>query len=94
MKIRVLFFGALKDLIGRSAESIELPDGAEVRELLLYYARVVPRFEAMMTSLAIAVNQEYAGAERLLREGDEVGLLPPVSGGSSAGAAMRTPSTP
>ena len=85
MKITVLFFGVLKDLMGRSAEGIELPDGAEVRELLLYYAREVPRLEAMMSSLAIAVNQEYSGTERLLREGDEVGLLPPVSGGSSAG---------
>jgi molybdopterin synthase catalytic subunit len=83
MKISVLFFGALKDLIGRSAESVDLPDGAQVRELLLHYAREAPRFEAMMPSLAIAVNQEYAGAERALREGDEVGLLPPVSGGSS-----------
>ena len=84
MKIGVLFFGALKDLVGRSAESIDLPDGAQVREVLLYYARKAPRFEAMMPSLAIAVNQEYAGAERALREGDEVGLLPPVSGGCAA----------
>jgi molybdopterin converting factor subunit 1 len=84
MKISVLFFGALKDLIGQSAESVDLPDGAQVRELLLYYTRKASRFEAMMPSLAIAVNQEYAGVERTLRDGDEVGLLPPVSGGSSA----------
>jgi molybdopterin synthase catalytic subunit len=83
MKISVLFFGALKDLVGRSAESIDLPEGAQVRELLLYYARRAPRFEAMVPSLAIAVNQEYSGVERTLRDGDEVGLLPPVSGGSS-----------
>jgi MoaE-MoaD fusion protein len=84
MKISVLFFGALKDLIGRSDEKIDLPDGSQVRELLLYYARSAPRFEAMMPSLAISVNQEYSGMERPLRDGDEVGLLPPVSGGSSA----------
>lgn len=54
-----------------------------MRELLLYYARRAPRFEAMVPSLAIAVNQEYSGVERTLRDGDEVGLLPPVSGGSS-----------
>lgn len=83
MKISVLFFGGLKDLIGRSCETLDLPDGAQVRELLLYYARQAPRFEAMAPSLAIAVNEEYSGAERILREGDEVGLLPPVSGGSS-----------
>jgi MoaE-MoaD fusion protein len=85
MKISVLFFGALKDLVGRSAESVDLPDGAQVSELLLYYAQKAPRLEALMPSLAIAVNQEYAGVERTLREGDEVGLLPPVSGGSCDG---------
>lgn len=83
MKIGVLFFGVLKEVVGRSAETVDLPEGARVRDVLLHYARIAPRFEAMVPSLAIAVNQEYAGADRLLRQGDEVGLLPPVSGGSA-----------
>jgi len=83
MKISVLFFGGLKELIGRSSESLDLPDGASLKELLFFYARTAPRFEALIPSLAIAVNQEYSGVERKLRDGDEVGLLPPVSGGSS-----------
>jgi MoaE-MoaD fusion protein len=82
MKIGVLFFGVLKDLVGRAGETVDMPEGTRVLEVLLYYARE-PRFEAMVPSLAIAVNQEYSGAERVLREGDEVGLLPPVSGGSA-----------
>jgi molybdopterin synthase catalytic subunit len=85
MKIGVLFFGVLKDLVGRSAETVDLPEGAAVREVLFYYARQAPGFEAMMPSLAISVNREYSGAERALHEGDEVGLLPPVSGGSAGG---------
>ncbi len=85
MKIRLLFFGVLKDLIGRSAETIDLPEGAQVRDVLFYYARKVPGFDAMMSSLATSVNQEYSAADRPLREGDEVGLLPPVSGGSPEG---------
>ena len=68
-----------------------MPDGAQVRQLLLYYARRAPQFEAMMPSLAVAVNQEYAGVEHRLREGDEVGLLPPVSGGSSAEKPAEKP---
>src|ERR1700731_2882086 len=40
----------------------------------------------MASSLTISVNQEYSGVERLLRDGDEVGLLPPVSGGREDGA--------
>src|SRR6266478_8568067 len=83
MKIGVLFFGVLKDVVGRSAETVDLPEGARVRDVLFYYARAAPRFEAMVPALAIAVNREYAGADRALREGDEVGLLPPVSGGSA-----------
>jgi len=81
MKIDVLFFGILKDAVGRSAETIDLPEGARLTELILYYAKQAPRFEAMAPSLAISVNQEYSGTSRVLREGDEVGLLPPVSGG-------------
>ena len=90
MKIRVLCFGVLKELAGRSAETVDLPDGARVRDLILYYAHAVPRFEAMAASLAVSVNQEYSGVERVLCEGDEVGLLPPVSGGLDAGAKGGT----
>jgi MoaE-MoaD fusion protein len=81
MKISVLFFGVLKDVLGRSVEAVDLPEGARVREVLLHYAREAPRFEAMVPSLAISVNQEYSRPDRALREGDEVALLPPVSGG-------------
>ena len=83
MKIGVLFFGVLKEVIGRSGETVDLPEGARVREVLFYYSREAPRFEVMIPSLAISVNQEYSGADRALRDGDEVGLLPPVSGGSA-----------
>lgn len=82
MKIDVLFFGVLKDLVGRSTELLELSQGAHVRDVLCYYSRQAPQFEAMVPILAISVNQEYSSPNRRLREGDEVGLLPPVSGGS------------
>jgi len=82
MQIRVLFFGVLKDLVGRSSETLELPEGARLQTVLSHYARQTPRFEAMLPSLALSVNQEYSGPDQALRGGDEVGLLPPVSGGS------------
>ncbi len=86
MKIDVLFFGILKDAVGRSAETIDLPEGAQLTDLLLYYANQAPQFGALAPTLAISVNQEYSGTNRVLREGDEVGLLPPVSGGLLEGA--------
>lgn len=83
MKIKVLLFGLLKDIAGRSSETLELEDGAVVRDVLAHYSQTVPRFEAMIPGLAISVAEEYARPDRALREGDEVGLLPPVSGGST-----------
>lgn len=82
MKIGVLFFGVLKEVFGRTRETVDLPEGARVREILFYYSRGAPQFEAMVPSLAISVNQEYSEVDRTLHDGDEVGLLPPVSGGS------------
>jgi len=83
MQIRVLFFGVLKDLVGRSSETLELPEGARLQTVLSHYARQAPRFEAMLPSLALSVNQKYSGPDQALQGGDEVGLLPPVSGGSA-----------
>jgi molybdopterin synthase catalytic subunit len=82
MRVRVLFFGVLKDLAGKSSDSLDLPDGALVRDVLSHYASEVPRLKESLASLAVAVNQQYAGAETQLKPDDEVALLPPVSGGS------------
>jgi molybdopterin synthase catalytic subunit/molybdopterin converting factor small subunit len=75
----------LKDVVGRAEETVELPEGARVREIVLHYSQKAPQFGAMAASLAVSVNQEYSELDRLLHEGDEVGLLPPVSGGSADG---------
>jgi molybdopterin synthase catalytic subunit/molybdopterin converting factor small subunit len=82
MQIRILLFGVLKDLVGRSTETVDLPKGTRVKDVLSHYVRQTPRIEAMVPSLACSVNQEYAAVDRELAAGDEVALLPPVSGGS------------
>jgi len=82
MRVRVLFFGVLKDISGKSSDSLDLPDGASVRDVLAHYAAQSPQMKGSLPSLAMAVNQEYAGMETMLKSGDEVALLPPVSGGS------------
>lgn len=82
MKIQVLFFGLLKDVCGRSGEGLELPDGAPVKAVFEHYARLFPRLEGMAKSTVLARNQEFASPDELLHEGDEVALLPPVSGGA------------
>ena len=81
MRVRVLFFGMLKDLIGRSTDVVELPVGASVNDLLTHYGKTMPRMMAYFASMAVSVNQEYVPRDVVLQDNDEVGLLPPVSGG-------------
>ncbi len=81
MQVRVLFFGVLKDLAGKASDSISLPENATLGDVLTHYEEVIPRLRDTVASLAMSVNQEYAGPGTRLRPGDEVALLPPVSGG-------------
>jgi|SRR5579864_5994400 len=84
MRVRVLFFGMLKDLVGKSDESLELADSATVADVLEEYERRIATLKNLLPSVATAVNQQYASAETKLSAGDEVALLPPVSGGSKS----------
>jgi molybdopterin synthase catalytic subunit len=89
MRIRVLLFGQLRDMIGRPEESLDVQAGTSVSDLMAHYADRFPGFKPMMGSIACAVNQEYAPASVILREGDEIGFLPPVSGGLSVKAEVQ-----
>jgi MoaE-MoaD fusion protein len=86
MRIRVLLFGQLKDIVGREEDHLELEPGASLSDLMAKYSQKFPKLLPFAGSIACSVNREYALASVLLRDGDEVGLLPPVSGGSSAKA--------
>ncbi len=81
MRIRVLLFGQLKDIIGRHEESLDLQAGSSVSDLMARYAERFPKFKPMAASIACSVNREYTPSSVVLQDGDEVGLLPPVSGG-------------
>jgi len=80
IQIRVLAFGVLKDSLGAEAVPVELPASATVAELLVQLGGSHPA--VTLRGIAVSVNAEYATAGTVLREGDEVGLLPPVSGGA------------
>jgi len=82
MQVRVLFFGVLKDLTGRPSEAVTLPDQATAADVINHCARQFPSLKDSLSTIAISVNQQYADSKHELRAGDEVGLLPPVSGGS------------
>ena len=87
VQIRVLFFGILKDLAARSADSLEVPEGARAGDVIQRYANLIPN--SGLSSIAISVNQEYSTPDRALHAGDEVALLPPVSGGAQHAQITR-----
>jgi len=81
MRVQVLYFGILKDVFGLERDQVELADGGSV-EMLTDLLRLRSGVgEGLWRSVAVAVNQEYVRGSVVLRDGDEVALLPPVSGG-------------
>jgi len=86
MQIRVLFFGVLKDVAGFAADNPDLPDPCTLADLLAHYATRNPVLSSHFAGMAMSINQEFARPSDSLKAGDEVALLPPVSGGSVAPA--------
>ena len=84
MQVRVLFFGMLKELVGRQEDTIHLPDQSTLGDLLTHYEKNFPSLKNILASLAMSVNEEYAGPDVRLNNKDEVALLPPVSGGAGS----------
>ncbi|WP_051221751.1 molybdenum cofactor biosynthesis protein MoaE [Conexibacter woesei] len=76
MKVSVRLFAGLREAAGRDELELELPDGARVADALAQVQHLAPG-----TSLVLAVNREYAARDVVLVEGDELAVVPPVSGG-------------
>jgi molybdopterin synthase catalytic subunit len=84
MQIKVLFFGLLKDICGRADDILELPAASPLRSVFDHYAGRFPALAGMAQSVVLARNHEFGQPSDMLCDGDEVALLPPVSGGSGA----------
>lgn len=87
MRVRVLFFGRLKDIVGRAEEEAELSEGARVEDLFARCRNRFPELAPFRPSVVPSVNQEFAEWRAPLSDGDEVAFLPPVSGGGADVAA-------
>ena len=79
MKVSVRLFAGLRERAGRSELELELPEGARVADALAAVGDL-----AAGVPLVMAVNREYADAAAPLAPGDELALIPPVSGGAAA----------
>ncbi len=81
MTISLLVFAHLKPILGAESRPVSLPEGATVRQLLDCLLTEFPALSEWLPSVRVAVNCEYAAPDTVLHEGDEVALIPPVSGG-------------
>ena len=84
MQVRVLFFGVLKELTGRSEDLLQVPAGASLGQIFDQYAQQFETLRSARPSILFARNREFVTADALLAENDEIAFLPPVSGGASA----------
>jgi len=89
MEVTVRLFAMLRERAGASELRLELPDGARVRDALEALGAVTDGLPLVM-----AVNREYAPEDQELSPGDELALIPPVSGGEAALLHARVTSEP
>jgi molybdopterin converting factor subunit 1 len=83
VRVRVLYFAVVRELVGREDESLELPPQVRtVGEFARWVGSHHGALEGRMASVRIARNEIFARDEELLSDGDVVALIPPVAGGA------------
>jgi molybdopterin converting factor subunit 1 len=82
VRVKVLFFGMLRDIVGRAEEEIEIASGSCLGCVFQRYARQFPRLDELKSSIVLARNHQFCDRSVIVDDGDEIAFLPPVSGGS------------
>jgi molybdopterin synthase catalytic subunit len=88
MRVNVVYFGVLREIAGHEREEVELAATARLGDLYSNLQKRLPTLGRFDGSIALSINYQYAGLDERLHEGDEVGLLPPVSGGANASGSQ------
>ncbi len=81
MRVKLLYFAAARERAGAPSDAFDLPDGATAGDALSAACEKRPGLQAIAGKLRLAVDQDFAPPDRKLRDGCEVALIPPVSGG-------------
>ncbi|TAK55655.1 MAG: molybdopterin converting factor subunit 1 [Bacteroidetes bacterium] len=81
MNVTVKFFAIARDITGTPELTLEVPAGMAASELLDALESKYPGFGTWKSFVRVAVNREYVSNERILSAGDEIAIIPPVSGG-------------
>jgi molybdopterin converting factor subunit 1 len=90
MTVSVLFFAHYQDIAGGREQQRALPEGTSVRGLADALTRDYPSLHSLLSYARVAVNADHADADTVLHEGDEVALMPPMSGGNALPSVLLT----
>ncbi|UCG68584.1 MAG: MoaD/ThiS family protein [Thermoplasmata archaeon] len=75
------FFASYREAVGKEEIEINVIEKANISDLFDELKKILPKLGSLSETLIVSVNKEYASYDTILNEGDEVALLPPVSGG-------------
>ena len=81
MKVQILYFASFRELSGTTSEKIELEAGASVNDLKVQILKKYPMLADQWPYAITTVNRKYVKPEHILVDGDEFGIMPPISGG-------------
>ncbi len=84
VQVKVLFFGQLRDMVGKTEDLLDIPGGASLETVFEHYAASAPRLKDFRKSIVLARNQQFSSGSTVIEDGDELAFLPPVSGGSDS----------
>ena len=88
MEVTFRYFAACREAVGRSDERVQLDEGATGADALQWIRTQYPACARFLTSARVAVNQEFVSLDTVLGDGDELAVIPPVSGGSGKRALL------
>ncbi|MFQ6106971.1 MAG: MoaD/ThiS family protein [Thermoplasmata archaeon] len=81
MKICVKLFATFREIVGEKEVIVEMNEGSTLEDLVMELLDKHPKLRKLKESMIYSINKEYAEPQRELNDGDEVGILPPISGG-------------
>jgi len=81
MKLRVKLYASFREIVGSKEEELDMPPGTTVQDLLDSYVKRFPQMARYKDHIILSVNKEYGHPNKVLKDGDEISFLPPVSGG-------------
>lgn len=81
INIKILYFAFIKDLTGVGSGTMRLPYDSTIQNMLTNILDIYPQINNVLKSIKVSVNYKLVDRNTILKDGDEVALLPPISGG-------------